>query len=261
MPRKPLKEGQPKVEALTMRISPKMKFGLDLLCRKQHRNLTSVMEWALEKALKDINDGLAMEIETLDGRTKLVPALDRLWHTEECGRLANIAFYWPSLLTYEEDYIWQIISKNAYYWRVREYESEINSQKRNSLTWAPIPGLLLIDKVRQDWPILKKIRDEQSDPLILPYFVPGEQPEPPEWFSIEKNTIPSNLLNKLDIVKVKIFPSQDTQEMKYKHEHNNQIKTLIETLELKLGNTTEAEELIEEITERLEQSPPYYYRY
>ncbi|MBY0404184.1 MAG: hypothetical protein K2X66_09815, partial [Cyanobacteria bacterium] len=60
MAKKASKGSQTKAEALTLRVNPKIKYGLELLARKQHRTLSSVMEWAIDKALKDKKDGLCI---------------------------------------------------------------------------------------------------------------------------------------------------------------------------------------------------------
>ena len=95
---------QTKVETLTIRVSPKMKFGLELLARKQHRNLTSVADWALYKALKDPVEGLSEGL------------LEEVWDPYEPDRLVKLALKCPELLTYEEELIWRIIQNDSFYW-------------------------------------------------------------------------------------------------------------------------------------------------
>jgi len=49
MPAKARKTYAANAEVLTVRLSPKMKFGLELLSRKQHRSLSAIVQHLLEK--------------------------------------------------------------------------------------------------------------------------------------------------------------------------------------------------------------------
>lgn len=93
-----------KVETLTIRVSPKIKYGLELLARKQHRTLSSVADWALSKALKEPGEGLE------DG------LLEEVWDPLEPDRLVKLALKCPELLTYEEQLLWKVIKDNSYFW-------------------------------------------------------------------------------------------------------------------------------------------------
>ncbi len=88
-------------ESITIRLTARTRFGLELLMRKQHRTLTSVVEWALQHAINMPKQGL---IETnSDGvETNL---LQKLWDIDEKTRIRKIAQYYPELLTFEEE-VW-----------------------------------------------------------------------------------------------------------------------------------------------------------
>lgn len=87
-----------KSESLTVRLSPRVKYGLELLARKQHRNLSSVVEWAVMEAIRNKQTGL------LDKDNKL-NLLDKLWHIEEMMRMELLKKHNPELLTFEEEVI------------------------------------------------------------------------------------------------------------------------------------------------------------
>ena len=50
--------GPSRTVAVSLRLSPRIHFGLDLLARKRHTTLTSVVEWAVSRAISDETEGL-----------------------------------------------------------------------------------------------------------------------------------------------------------------------------------------------------------
>ena len=168
MARKAEKGSQTKVEALTMRVNPKLKYGLELLCRKQHRTLTSVMERALSSLLNDSEDGLA--IDNSKGFTLVEPVLmlDRLWDPNESIRLIRLAYDWRQLMSYEEELIWKTICDNAYYW--------VGSRASGEFIWdIRDESCLNIQKVNSDWNILKTIPENPHAIYELPQWMPVER--------------------------------------------------------------------------------------
>ena len=100
----PKKSSQPKGESITIRVNPKIKYGVELLSRKQHRSLTSVVEWAIDKALKDSQDGFFFPDELYDPVTgrRSSDALELLWDPDEISRFIKLAYGWKSLMTYDK---------------------------------------------------------------------------------------------------------------------------------------------------------------
>jgi hypothetical protein len=89
MTRKSKKGESRKTESLTVRLSPRVKFGLELLARKQHRTLAGVVEWAIDMGMSDPDNG--------------IPDLDELWSPLAGERLKNLKDAHPNLLSYEEE--------------------------------------------------------------------------------------------------------------------------------------------------------------
>jgi len=73
-----------KSEAVNLRLSPRMRYALELLARKGHRNMTGVIE--------------SMISEKLDYRFH-----EELWDADKKQRALNLQKYEPHLLTYEEE--------------------------------------------------------------------------------------------------------------------------------------------------------------
>lgn len=85
-----------KTESLTVRLSPRVRYGLELLARKQRRNLSSVIEWAINCLAFNGENGLIENDVNL---------LDQLWDTDEIKRIKLLKLHKPDLLTYEEEVI------------------------------------------------------------------------------------------------------------------------------------------------------------
>lgn len=106
--------------SVSLRIDPRIKYGIDLAARIQKRTVTGVVEWAVENALADIQmpTSVFRELESPDAATDLASHLDDiLWSTNEGVRLVLLASRYPSLLTYDETLIWETIKLSPPFWR------------------------------------------------------------------------------------------------------------------------------------------------
>jgi len=88
-----------KTASMTVRLDPKLKYGLEILARKQYRNLSSLVEWALNKALQDKQEGL--------------PFLNQIWDVDEADRFIKLAEHSPELLTFDEQKLWKLIDGDS----------------------------------------------------------------------------------------------------------------------------------------------------
>jgi hypothetical protein len=102
-----------------IRIDPRIKYGIDLAARIQKRTVTGVVEWAIERALAEVNmpHSIFIEDEAPDAPTDLAYHLDDvLWSSNEGVRLVLLASRYPSLLSYEETRIWETIKLSPPFW-------------------------------------------------------------------------------------------------------------------------------------------------
>lgn len=83
-------------ETLTIKIDPKIRYGLDLLMRKRCENLSTVMRAVLGDA---INKGLKSKQNEITG----YDFLQDLWNITEIGRIQKLAKLMPELLTCGEE--------------------------------------------------------------------------------------------------------------------------------------------------------------
>lgn len=131
---------QAKAESITVRLDPKIRYGLELLARKQRRNLSSVVEWALHKAMLDQENGIIEKSEN--------GLLYQLWDIEESDRFILMALIRPDLLTFEEEHLFKLIRESAWY----EY-MQINTEALPSSEAQQ----KLKEQLREHFPTFKKI--------------------------------------------------------------------------------------------------------
>jgi hypothetical protein len=137
-----------KTEVVTLRIDPKIRFGLELLSRKQYRNLSSVVEWAINEALNG-EDG--------------IDNLNFIWDVEEADRFINLALYYPELLSYEEQILWKLLSGNGYLWK-GQYDKE------KEWIWACNPSTPIFERIRKHFNIFKDVAAGKESPDKLPHW-------------------------------------------------------------------------------------------
>lgn len=107
-----------KAGAFTLRLDPKTRFAVDLLARKRKRPMTSVIEWALDLAIKDRENGLFEKSEG-DGKPKNI--LDDVWDTDEADRFVKMALNYPHFLNFDEERLWKAIREDTSLFRDGKY--------------------------------------------------------------------------------------------------------------------------------------------
>jgi hypothetical protein len=177
-------------ETLTVRLTPRMKYGLELQARKQHRTLAGVVEWAIERGLYHETDGLLKEMDITNSVSGTVEKaklnlLEWLWDPSEIKRLCLLCMYAYELMTYEEQKLWSLIAQNAYYWQVLEITSSQNEVVR--YIWPSLASKYLIeDRVVKDLDALKDIAYNNKELInTLPIWIPGQQNEKDSRYTLQ----------------------------------------------------------------------------
>ena len=99
-------------EQVSIRLDPKLRFAAELAASKERRTLSSFIEWAVERAVKEV------EI-TKDATGQLITALnvsEKIWDDSEPDRFANLALRFPDLLTHQERALWNVIKSRHSLW-------------------------------------------------------------------------------------------------------------------------------------------------
>lgn len=167
-PKKSGKLNHQKAESITVRLNPKMKYGLDLLARKHHRNLSSVVEWAINKALEHPEGGLWRD--DLSDSHPVRPLLDVTWDAYPSTRLIRLAVYKPELLSFSEELLWKFIQTNNNLWidkpwnLAEDLEKSRSNFSRQDSVWSAILAGLNFELLRTVWPdCLRYMDDEISE--------------------------------------------------------------------------------------------------
>jgi hypothetical protein len=98
-----------KLDQFSIRLTPKLKFGLELLARAQNRSLSQAVEWALQVGLNSFRVNNEWE--------KVSDLLDRVWEEKtDFDRLYAIYLGAPNLLSFEDRVACEVIERS------REFE-------------------------------------------------------------------------------------------------------------------------------------------
>jgi hypothetical protein len=115
MPRPPASADGPKNVTIGIRITPKMRFGLELMSRLHGRPMAEVVSYAIEEVFSSEIEGLWDDQGAPEAGGKR-PLLSLLWAERASDRLANIALQCPQLLTNAERRMWARIERMPELW-------------------------------------------------------------------------------------------------------------------------------------------------
>lgn len=111
-------DGQPQL--ISVRISDKQKFAIDLLCRIHREEKFSVSRavlWALDTAFKtEVEGGLITQTKLKNGSDRL-DMLEDLWSPDEAVRTVRLAAYRPDLLDDQEQRIMRRVFNDQRFWK------------------------------------------------------------------------------------------------------------------------------------------------
>lgn len=127
--RKPLPEDQ-KMEQLTVRLSPKVKFGLELLARAQRKSLSSAVEWAVLRGLHSY--------EVSEHGDVLGDALDVLWPPRsEFETLELLRQHAPQTLSDDDRWLLEGILESHEVDSIQQREFELEAERRPATDRTP----------------------------------------------------------------------------------------------------------------------------
>jgi len=87
-----------RTEVVGVRLDPKLKYLAELGARIQRRTLSSYIEWAVQASLGYVYPP--------NSNRSLMDMSETLWHVSEKARLVKLGIYYPHLLTFEEQVVW-----------------------------------------------------------------------------------------------------------------------------------------------------------
>lgn len=136
-----------KSTTITIRLTPKMRFGLELMSRRHNDSVQTMLQRAINDLFGSTHEGLLVDLcrpedEVAEGLFAPVNILNAVWSESEAERLANLALLCPDLLNTAEKRLWAKVTENERYWRA----GVVGEQKSRD-------GLLL-EKLEEDWELL-----------------------------------------------------------------------------------------------------------
>lgn len=160
--RKP-NQGARKTETLTLRLDPKAKFTIDMLARIRRQSITAVIESAIDDIASD------QDVKFNDqGKTatwSLGSAITAIWSTDEAERFANLCYFTPELLTYEERRTWETILESRCF-----FES---AATQSATFWKPMDRSIDLTRLRVYWSyLLEHMAEHGESRTVVPFDPP-----------------------------------------------------------------------------------------
>lgn len=156
-------QGARKTETLTLRLDPKIKTMIELISRIRRQSITGVVEAAIEEIAFDL-DAPYFDDGEMHNHTLAVVFSD-VWSTDESEWFINMCYRFPTLLTYEEQRIWETIKSSAVF-------------LNNATTYMPtdweIEGVGALDRtmIRRFWDLLLEHVEKNRDSRTIVPFEP-----------------------------------------------------------------------------------------
>jgi len=148
----PKKKGGGKLsrsEVVTIRLDLKLRFAAELVARKQRRTLSSFIEWAIERTVREEVVGPSFSENA--GDTAYV-AMANIWDVEEPDRFIKFAEQYPELLNFDEERLFKLIKNTPYFERNSKKKSDANTS--GALRYS---DRFWLKRIRDNWELLNKI--------------------------------------------------------------------------------------------------------
>lgn len=142
-----------KSEVITLRINPKVKFGLELMARLHNRSVAQTVEMAIFRLLRDPFDGMQHTRDVAYDRD----IIDKLWSPHRGERLLRMVLEHRELLSYEEELVWNKMARAGL---LSEY-----FKNPADLACPPVPGYDqrgLEDRIARFWDDLDAAEQDEA---------------------------------------------------------------------------------------------------
>ena len=127
--------GYQKTSTITVRLSPKHRYALDLLARMERRTVSAMIEdlirdkfgperTAPRETAPDSGDADLFASAMRSGQKSVGEVLAMTWDPREPDRFLNVASCAPTLLTEDEELTWRLIREAPTLWKGRELDRE-----------------------------------------------------------------------------------------------------------------------------------------
>jgi predicted transcriptional regulator len=151
-------------EVVTVRLDPRLRYGVELAAQKHRRTASSFIEWAVENALREV-----VVREDVQGQwsTTVDDVLNQVWDVDEADRFAKLAINFPELLKHDEQVLWKLIRECGLLWR----GSYVPRGKIKEWTWRINAESLRFETLREYWDTFKGVAQGELPPDKLPNWL------------------------------------------------------------------------------------------
>lgn len=127
-----------KGEVITVRLSPKLKYALELLSRKQHRTQSAVVTWAIQEMIN--TDYGLLKVTTRGTKFSVDNMLEVLWDVHPADRLVKLATHWPELMTYEQEKLIKVFKEGGQWPKKGDSATEAMQKMYPDMITDPVSG-------------------------------------------------------------------------------------------------------------------------
>lgn len=164
-------------EIVQARLSPKLRFGAELIARVESRTLSNLIETSLGSYVKNYKLGLVLD-EVPCSEVTVGEFLEEMWSPDEVVRFANISFRLMSYLTSKEQELWFFILGKPYFWSCYQVDVLDLAGKFLRKDWEVYYHIngLLIENVKKYW---DEIQTKEGRAAVNIPDKPGKEISPP----------------------------------------------------------------------------------
>lgn len=154
-------QGARKTETLTLRLDPKVKAMIEIISRIRRQSITGVVEAAIEEIAFDLDAPYFFDGKTLN--SSLGAIFSDIWSSDESERFINMCYHLPSLMTYEEQRIWETIKSSRCFWE--------NAASKILSDWSVVGlGCVDISNLRLWWnDLLDHVEAHKDSRTVVPF--------------------------------------------------------------------------------------------
>lgn len=108
------RSSNPRSELIALRVTPRTRYGLQLLAQQSRCSLSEAVLRAVEDKFERPVEGL---VRVAAGEKASTSVLDRTWSPVEYERVIRTGLLFPDFLTETERYLWLVIRETPSYWK------------------------------------------------------------------------------------------------------------------------------------------------
>lgn len=134
-----------RTETVTVRLDPRLRYLAEIAARKQHRTLSSFIEWAVEESLGKV---CLVRGTAQTGDISVLDAAPQLWSVDDVERILRLGLLYPDLQDHDEQRVMNLLRDG----HMLDDVYRIDEKGVYHIDWQWFSGVLF--NIRQEWPHL-----------------------------------------------------------------------------------------------------------